>query len=650
MKRLKKILALAIAMAMVLGMTSMAAFADETSTHTITITNTDQNVSHTYQGYQIFKGKLDASQTKLSDIEWGDNVNGANLLAALKGSTDASLLGDNPDTDEVESNWNIFTNCSTATDVAKVFHTFDSTNLATNSSGAIDAVAKIIGETDNVLKGPVIPFTASGTSYTANVTGDGYYFIKDATTALVDSSTKGSDTLSKYLLAVVKDTTIVAKDTHLKPDKEILQNNTTVKDGTAAVGDTVTFQVFVPVPDTRKYVDHFIFDMKDKLPTGMTFMGISSINTYAKTDITIDETTGKHSLNSGATATGSLTTTADANGSKYTLTVAPSGSTTYATYTAPADSATAVTTTGGQQVKVVFNEFKKFAEAGDGHFNDYIVVTYTAVVNDDANFTSTGNKNEVVFDYSNDPNHDYDGDEPDGDDVVGTTPKDETTTYLTNIEITKTGDGGTIAALAGAEFEITSNDYNVTLVTGEKFEASTYTAGTGETEVAGTWYKLKDGSYTKTAPTATTGSSYDSTEITYKKISFQKTNTTPGNTKKVTVISGEDGKIKLEGLKPGTYTIKETKAPSGYNNDTTEHVIKIDWDATNKKMKLNTTDSDSTASFTDNTATANITIDNKGGTTLPSTGGIGTTIFYVVGAILVIGAGVVLVTRRRMDA
>jgi len=41
---------------------------------------------------------------------------------------------------------------------------------------------------------------------------------------------------------------------------------------------------------------------------------------------------------------------------------------------------------------------------------------------------------------------------------------------------------------------------------------------------------------------------------------------------------------------------------------------------------------------------------NLAGTELPSTGGIGTTIFYVVGAILVIGAGVVLITKRRMEA
>lgn len=605
MKNLKKMIALVIALVMVVAM-GVTVFADETSQHTITITNTDQNVSHTYEGYQIFKGKLDEGQTKLADIVWGDGVDGDALLEALQASTDTALAGK-------------FDDCETAADVADVFATFLSTSGANESAGAIDAIAKIIGETTGVLKtAEKISFTESDKKYTATVTGDGYYFIKDVTTNLKNDDDKSSDTLSKYLLAVVKDTTIVAKDTGLNPDKEILQNGTTtVKEGTAAVGDTITFQVTITVPNTKKYVDHFVFDMRDNLPAGMTFMGITSVK-VGSDDV------------------------------PYTLTVAEAGSQTYAAYTAPADAAAAVTTAGGQQIKLVFNNFKANAETNEWIGHD-MVVTYTAVVNDDADFTPTGNKNEVEFDYSNDPNHDYDGDEPGPDEPMGTTPKDETTTYLTNLEILKTGDNGAVAALAGAEFEITSDDYNVTLVTGEKFEASDYEAGTGETIEEGTYYKLKDGSYTTTAPTDATASSYDSTTVTYKKVSFEKSNTTPGTTKKVTVITGEDGKIKLEGLKPGTYTIKETKAPTGYNLDETEHVIKIDWNTTDKKMELNTDASDATATFEDNSATAKITIDDKSGTVLPSTGGIGTTIFYIIGAILVLGAGVLLVVRRRMS-
>ena len=605
MKTIRKMMALALAMVMVLAM-GITVFADETSQHTITITNTDQNVTHSYEAYQVFKGKLDAAQEKLSDVVWGDGVDGSALLTALK--ADATY-------------GSYFADCTTAADVAKVLGAapFASTSDADASAGAIDAIASIIA---TKLSSTKTTFTANGTSYTASVTGDGYYFIKDTTTTLKGDD--GSDTLSKFLLAVVKDTTIVAKDTHLAPDKEILQNGTTtVKEGTAAVGDTVTFQVKIKVPNTKKYVDHFIFDMKDKLPTGMTFMGITSVKVG----------------------------TADV---PYTLTVAPADSTTYAAYTAPTNAAAAVTTAGGQQIKLVFNNFKDNAEAANPTWiGQDMVITYTAVVNDKADFTPTGNENEVYFDYSNDPNHDYDGDEPGPDEPMGQTPTDKTKTLLINIEITKTGDNGSVAALAGAEFEITSDDYNVTLVSGEKFEASDYQLVAGETAVAGTWYKLKDGSYTTTAPTATTGSSYYSTTTTYKKISFKDADVTPGSTKKVTVISGEDGKIVLKGLKPGTYSIKETKAPSGYNLDPNTYTIKVNWtyDATSKTGTFKKDDSSSAGVAWDGTnAKATITIDNKGGSVLPSTGGIGTTIFYIVGAILVLGAGILLVTRRRMNA
>ena len=53
---------------------------------------------------------------------------------------------------------------------------------------------------------------------------------------------------------------------------------------------------------------------------------------------------------------------------------------------------------------------------------------------------------------------------------------------------------------------------------------------------------------------------------------------------------------------------------------------------------------------TDTEATDKVTIENNQGATLPSTGGIGTTIFYVLGAILAIGAGILLVTKKRMNA
>lgn len=599
-KNFKLVLALVLSVMMILG--SVAALANEQSQHTITINNTDQNVSHSYEAYQVFVGKLDAGQTKLSDIQWGSGVNGDNLLNALKADTTYGSY---------------FTNCTTAAKVAEVLGAtpFVSTNGDGAAAGAIDSIASIISQHLTSTKADFTEAQA-GKSYTASVTGDGYYFIKDTTTTL--TGTNGSDTKSKFLLAVVKDTSIAAKDTHLTPDKEILKANgqsfDRVKQDTAAVGDTVTFEVTIPVPDTKKYQKGFVFDMQDKLPVGMTFMGITSVK-VGNSDV------------------------------PYTLTVAersPAGSTTYgdfASYTAPADAAAAVTTAGGQKIKLDFTNFKANAEAGNWIGNN-LVVTYTAVVNDDADFTPTGNENEVWFDYSNDPNSDYTGDNPTG--PIGETPHDKTKTFLINLEIDKTGDNGATSALEGAEFEITSSDYNVTLVTGERYV---------EDNTEGTYYQLKDGSYTTTAPTDDTASMYTDRNKKYKKESYTDSLVTPGSENKVTVITGANGKIVLKGLKPGTYSVKETKAPTGYNLDPNTYTLKVNW-TYNDSTKTGAFEKDNSSSagvtWDGSNAKVSITIDNKSGSTLPSTGGIGTTIFYIAGSILVLAAAILLITKRRM--
>ena len=99
-------------------------------------------------------------------------------------------------------------------------------------------------------------------------------------------------------------------------------------------------------------------------------------------------------------------------------------------------------------------------------------------------------------------------------------------------------------------------------------------------------------------------------------------------------FTGDDGKLTTEftGLANGSYTLVESTVPAGYN--------KLD------DTPVTIADSDVTL---DNLAQT-INVINNAGSVLPSTGGIGTTIFYVIGAILVLGAGILLVTRRRMSA
>lgn len=101
----------------------------------------------------------------------------------------------------------------------------------------------------------------------------------------------------------------------------------------------------------------------------------------------------------------------------------------------------------------------------------------------------------------------------------------------------------------------------------------------------------------------------------------------------------ENGAISVKGIAAGTYTLTETDAKAGYNKLTDSLTVTIN----------NEGDVSITGNNFSTATNGTIQIKNYKGSILPSTGGMGTTIFYVLGATLVIGAGVVLVTRRRLS-
>lgn len=103
--------------------------------------------------------------------------------------------------------------------------------------------------------------------------------------------------------------------------------------------------------------------------------------------------------------------------------------------------------------------------------------------------------------------------------------------------------------------------------------------------------------------------------------------------------SAADGKFNIIGLDAGKYVLKETSTPAGYN---TCAPINIVISAAHEEN----TDSSVKLDLTGSTNMTNAVI-NKSGSSLPSTGGIGTTIFYVAGGVLVVGAGVLLITKKR---
>jgi len=97
------------------------------------------------------------------------------------------------------------------------------------------------------------------------------------------------------------------------------------------------------------------------------------------------------------------------------------------------------------------------------------------------------------------------------------------------------------------------------------------------------------------------------------------------------------GRIDIEGLEAGTYYLKEIEAPKGYNLLANAVEVQITQDGKVMVKKG--------ANLEEVTE---VEVENKTGTVLPSTGGVGTTMIYLVGAVLVLGSGVVLVTKRRV--
>ena len=204
---------------------------------------------------------------------------------------------------------------------------------------------------------------------------------------------------------------------------------------------------------------------------------------------------------------------------------------------------------------------------------------------------------------------------------------------ITIIYTAKLNEKAVVDADDATDEDATSNDNTVKINYGNHFESKPVTV---ETDTQKFTFDKVDGSATTTKlPGAEFELRLDGTALSLVEVAAGETYriataeeiaartgivtkmTTAG---KVITVNGVDG--------DKTYTLVETKAPTGFKLP----------DNPNTEIKP----------ATDNSLA--VTIQNNKGTVLPSTGGIGTTIFYIIGAILVVGAGVLLVTRRRMSA
>lgn len=228
--------------------------------------------------------------------------------------------------------------------------------------------------------------------------------------------------------------------------------------------------------------------------------------------------------------------------------------------------------------------------------NSKIVVEYTAALNSSAVIGTDGNPNKVTVSYSNDP---YDS----SSEAEKNTPEDEVKVYTFQLVVNKTD--GSNNALPGADFKL------------EKFVADSEGTAT-----------------------------YNGEKGTWQPISYQGT------------WNEQTTSFTFNGLSAGVYRLTETTTPAGYNTSEekyfkvastpdTSGVYTPTAAAAVNESNVETSIAFSVSSDTEQTITT--TIVNNRGTVLPSTGGIGTTVFYILGGGLMAAAAVLLIVKKRMN-
>lgn len=605
-KIFKKVAAfgLALATTLSLGLINVAEVKAADADCVIKITNED--VGYTYTAYKIFSGTENGG--KLDNVEWAANVNSAAqraILTAAKSKIDNNI-----------------TTSSTAAELAAVL---DASNADKFAEIINDVITANTGITKTEESAPGTGENAG--KYVINLSGDGakigYYFVK--TTGVPTPSQQKTNvhgiTYTKFMLQVVNG--VVAVDVNHKADapkieKKIVENRQEVDANTAAIGDEVSYQIKSKVPDVKDYSKYY-FIITDTLYKGLTF----------------NEDSLKIEIKDNGTSKRVLSKDVD-----YSIETETLGN-------------------DDVQIKIVFKNAKDLftynENVNDVHIGNDIIVTYNATVNTSAIVGTSGNTNKVKLTYSHNPNISDNGvNEPEDytpgeDHVTGETPEDVVITYVADLELLKINTSN--AKLKNVKFNLTGNKLNLVQVKSNyKFEAA----------ADGDYYELKDGTYTKTAPTNETKALYVNDGTTKYKL----VNNTASSLIKwlsstsIDAYTDAEGKIKFTGLNAGTYTLTET-APAGYKAIepiTVTISAKIGNDELGSKTIIDGTEqctwniavSSSNSVAVDNSNRL-LTITNTPVGDLPTTGGIGTTIFYVVGGILMLVSFVLLVVKKRMS-
>ena len=595
---MKRLFAVILSVLMLTALTVPAVAAAET--YDLSIRNTA--TGHTYDAYQLFAGTLSGSV--LSDLTWGaaiyKDVDGdgvieegdydysADLVAAILADTEAIEQAGNTTTTLKDKFASLAgkTGTEAAQEMAKVLATLDPVG-----SLVLDRFAQIVGKVSggkHLYLGDYSGTTNTSANGVYTIAGlpAGYYLVKDR-----DGTVPAvGDFHTKYLIDVVKTHTIDIKGE--APTVEKLINDTV--NGTYGkvedydIFDTAYYMWQGQLPSDLLSYDLYAYTFIDELPLGIEFTRFEAVyvqDGHGKVVHTFMNLTDGDTTNDTLPA-GITQSVVDNN--------------------SDADLVEQTVTLDFDDLLTLYPNIKPDHE---------IVVKYSTIITRHALMVEAMS-NKVVLVYSNNPNGGGEG-------QTGTTPPDYAHAFTFDLNIDKYDAANEATKLEGVEFilyksttiEDTTTTYYALVVTEEDIAAGK--------EVNG--HKLVE---------AYLGNIYGWTT----------------NREEASILDTDvNGALKVEGLDADIYYLEEVKAKDGYNK--LNSPIKVEITAVYNGENTPTCTVIPTYHVDNNNqgTTDVVKIANSQGTVLPSTGGVGTTLFYVFGALMVAAAVVLLVTKKRMN-
>ena len=538
-----------------------------TSDNSITIKKVnDANKDNTFKAYQIFKAKVADEESKgkvASDIEWSSTTIGLKVIAAIKGSAKykeivdadgAAALADSA-TAPVVAEW-----------LAK-----NVTGTSASSETSSEGTRVAPGDVLYAIAAAITDETPAGNSFKVDdpwtrpdAYGDGYYlFVSDG---LTDTNKPNTGTSPIFAIVGGKPVTVTEKTSIPTVNKEVLEGGKWGNVSDSYIGQEVEYKLTGFVADNIATFNKYQYEFHDTLSKGLEAAGESG-NTPKDLHVYIDNKGNQTEIMQD-----------DNDGYKVVL---------------ERDSATKK-----ENLTIAFTDLKtvkdKTGKTIKVDADSKVVVTYKATLTSDAEYTATGNTNDVELVYSNNPMTSG----------TGTSTSKRVTDHVFRLNVTKVEKGKQEQKLE-ATFQVKmTKEGNTSLKDGKWL---TEDGGlTGDEKSAGKFKTAKD-----------------------------------------------SGQVYIPGLVEGTYEITECDTPAGYNTLAPFTItVNPTYDNNGTLTNLDVTSSDTVMVTPEKTkdATIPVTIQNKKGSGLPLTGLNGVTFTWIAGgAVLCISVAHLIRSRKQAE-